>query len=208
MVKFIVLGDHQTGKTSIIRRFCYDTYTTHYKPTVGVDFHQKIVHVSGVDYRIELWDLTGRDKIGGLATSYYRKALGAVVVCDAEKPMYSNLIKWKEDLDEKTTLPNGNPIPAVLMVNKTDNAGPVDSTKLDAFCAKFGFAQWFETSAKEGSSKGITEGIYSLLNAVLSEDRVIVHERAREGEDDITFDVDQGSSGIVPNIVKNNCMVG
>ena len=208
MVKFIVLGDHQTGKSSIIRRFCYDTYTTHYRPTTGVDYHQKAVHVSGVDYRIELWDLTGRDKIGGLATSYYRKALGAVIVCDAEKPLYSNLMKWKEDLDEKTSLPNGNPTPTVLMVNKTDSAGSVDSTKLDAFCAKFGFIGWFATSAKQGST-GISDGVFALLNAVLSEDRVIVHERAREGEDDITFDVDDGMSGaIVPDVVKNNCTIG
>jgi Ras-related protein Rab-32 len=208
MVKFIVLGDHQTGKTSIIRRFCYDTYSTHYKPTTGVDFHQKTVLVSGVDYRIQLWDLSGRDKIGGLASSYYRKTLGAVIVCDAEKPLYSNLIKWKQHLDEKNSLPNGNPIPTVLMVNKSDSAGPIDSTKLDAFCVKFGFLGWFETSAKEGS-KGITDGVYSLLNAVLSEDRVIVHERAREDEDDITFDMDGGmAAGIVPDVVRNNCTIG
>ena len=28
---------------------------------------------------------------------------------------------------------------------------------------------------------GVADGVYSLLNAVLSEDQVIVHERAREG---------------------------
>jgi len=126
MVKFVVIGDHQAGKTSVIRRFCEDVYTTHYKPTIGVDFHRKTIHVSGVDYHIELWDMVGKDKIGGIAKVYYRKALGVLLVCDAERPMFSNLIKWKEDMDDQYLLPNGNPIPVVLLVNKIDNAPHYD----------------------------------------------------------------------------------
>ena len=154
MVKFLVLGDHQTGKTSVIRRFVEDRYTTHYLPTVGCDFSRKTVNVSGVDYHIELWDLIGRDRIGGVAKVYYRKALGVILVCDADKPMFSNLMKWKEDIDEKVKLGNGNPVPVLLMMNKCDSVSkPIDKTKMDKFCEKFGMIGWFEASAKEG--KGV-----------------------------------------------------
>lgn len=54
---------------------------------------------------------------------------------------------------------------------------------------------------------GIDQAVYALLNAVLSEDMVLVHENVHEGEDDITFDTDDGSSGLVAG-VPSACALG
>ena len=45
----------------------YDYYTAQYKPTVGVDFHSKLLNIDGVDFNISFWDIVGADKAGSVA---------------------------------------------------------------------------------------------------------------------------------------------
>lgn len=50
---------------------------------------------------------------------YYKEAVGAFVVFDVTRATtYEAVEKWKSDLDSKVFLPNGSPIPAVLLANK------------------------------------------------------------------------------------------
>ncbi len=50
---------------------------------------------------------------------YYREARGAFIVFDATKDKtFQSVIKWKQDIDSKVTLPNGKIIPVVLLANK------------------------------------------------------------------------------------------
>ncbi|KAF7278771.1 hypothetical protein GWI33_008003 [Rhynchophorus ferrugineus] len=37
-VKIVVLGDHNVGKTNLVKRYCYDDFSRLYVPTVGADF--------------------------------------------------------------------------------------------------------------------------------------------------------------------------
>ncbi len=47
--RFILIGDSTVGKSSLIRQFTEGNFvdTTPADPTVGVDFHVRIVEVSG-----------------------------------------------------------------------------------------------------------------------------------------------------------------
>ena len=50
---------------------------------------------------------------------YYKEAVGAFVVFDVTRAStFEAVEKWKTDLDSKVFLPNGSPIPAVLLANK------------------------------------------------------------------------------------------
>lgn len=46
-VKIIVLGCANVGKTSLMRRYCNDTFTPVRKPTVGSDFSSKKIELAG-----------------------------------------------------------------------------------------------------------------------------------------------------------------
>lgn len=50
---------------------------------------------------------------------YYKKAAGAFLVFDVTKvSTFEAVQKWKNDLDDTVLLPNGSPIPVVLLANK------------------------------------------------------------------------------------------
>ena len=94
---------------------------------------------------------------------YYKEAAGAVVVFDvARGATFDGALKWKADLDQKLSLLDGRPIPAVLVANKVwdetgkrylqcdidDSLSPTDA-ELEAACRQHGFLKYFRTSAKE-----------------------------------------------------------
>jgi len=149
-LKVLVLGDCNTGKTSIIKRCKYDTYSTKYNSTVGVDFTLKIMTHGGENVRLQLWDIAGQDRFGTIARVYYRDAQGALLVYDVtQKKTFENVIKWKREIDEKVELEDGRPIPVLLLGNKCDlEASEVSNSELTQFCNDHGFVGWLETSAK------------------------------------------------------------
>ena len=50
---------------------------------------------------------------------YYKNAVGAFIVFDVTNlSTFEKVQMWKSDLDYKVLLPNGKPIPAVLLANK------------------------------------------------------------------------------------------
>ena len=50
---------------------------------------------------------------------YYKEAVGAFIVFDVTRTStFESVAKWKQDLDAKVQLPDGSPIPCVLLANK------------------------------------------------------------------------------------------
>lgn len=50
---------------------------------------------------------------------YYKSAVAACIVFDVSNPKTMEAVtKWKDDLDQKVQLPNGEPVPAILLANK------------------------------------------------------------------------------------------
>jgi Ras-related protein Rab-32 len=84
---------------------------------------------------------------------YYKEAVGAFIVFDVTRAStFEAVQRWKNDLDTKVQLPNGKPVPCVLLANKCDQAkeGLVNNkNQMDEYCREKGFVEWFETSAKD-----------------------------------------------------------
>ncbi|KAG2237114.1 hypothetical protein INT48_004616 [Thamnidium elegans] len=174
-ISYVVVGDLGTGKTSIIRRYVHNIFSSNYKSTIGVDFALKVIQW-GPDLivRLQLWDIAGQERFGNMTRVYYKEALGAIVVYDITRPQtFEGVTKWKKDIDTKVALPDawgGGQIPVILLANKTDLIGEghgqhVNPTELDQFCNENGFLTWFETSAKDNSN--IEEATRHLISAIL-----------------------------------------
>lgn len=117
--KVLVIGDVATGKTSFIQRYVYKTFDEHHHATLGVDFALKRVRIDNTLVNVQLWDIAGQERFIGLAPTYYRHAVGAIVVFDiTQVGTLENSKKWKADVDDKVLLRNGDNIPVVLLANK------------------------------------------------------------------------------------------
>lgn len=152
--KILVIGDVAVGKTSLVNRVVYNSFSEKYKATIGCEFGIKLMNIDGEEVRIQLWDLAGQDRLGGISRLYCRDSHGALVVTDiTRKDTLDKAILWKSIVDEQTRTPDGQPIPMVLCVNKHDlDEGNSNFTaeELMKFAQEKQFLTAFFTSAKTG----------------------------------------------------------
>lgn len=191
LYKILVVGDIGTGKTSIIKRYIHQFFSEHYRATIGVDFALKIINWDAdTTVRLQLWDIAGQERFGNMTRIYYKEAVGAFIVFDmARATTYNAAAKWKADLDQKVQLPNGEPVPCVLLANKCDQPKEDlmnNTSQIDDFCKEQGFIGWFETSAKENIN--INEAARFLLTQIIQNDNAMKAAEESKDRDKITLD--------------------
>ncbi|XP_069401333.1 ras-related protein Rab-7L1 isoform X1 [Ovis canadensis] len=189
LFKVLVVGDAAVGKTSLVQRYSQDSFSKHYKSTVGVDFALKVLQWSDSEMvRLQLWDIAdeqsealkpwliqshidGQERFTSMTRLYYRDASACVIMFDVTNATtFSNSQKWKQDLDSKLTLPNGEPVPCLLLANKCDlSPWAVSRDQVDRFSKENGFTGWTETSVKE--NKNINEAMRVLIEKMMSNSR-------------------------------------
>jgi len=151
MFKVLVVGDVNTGKTSVIKRYIHNTFSTNYRATIGADFALKLLQWDPqTTIRIQFWDIAGQERFGFMTRVFYKEAVGAFVLFDASRPStFAASSKWKRDIESKVTIAD-DPIPAVLLANKIDlleDHSLKNDGEMETFCKKNGYCGWYETSA-------------------------------------------------------------
>lgn len=160
LFKFILIGDSTVGKTCILTRFVDGWFKAESDPTIGVEFGSKVIKCkSGVTVRLQVWDTAGQESFRSITRSYYRGAIGALLVYDITNAQsFESLPNWLKDSLEAT---NQN-IGLVLVGNKNDleNQRQVNSNNAKQF-AKDNNLLFLETSAKNGTN---VEKIFQILS--------------------------------------------
>ena len=82
IIKILVIGEAGTGKTSLVNRYVKDTFLEETRPTIACDLLSKPLKEKNELYHIQLWDIGGADRLGGISKIYCRGAHGAMVVAD------------------------------------------------------------------------------------------------------------------------------
>ncbi|XP_041859846.1 ras-related protein Rab-7L1-like [Melanotaenia boesemani] len=169
LLKILIVGDGNVGKSSFVLRYVSGQFNRSYKMTVGVDFSVKVLQWSDREkVRLHLWDIAGQEHFISMTRIYYKGALGCIVMFDVTNE--SSFLKcrhWKQDLDNKVMLPNGDSIPCILLANKCDLAQRVvSSDSIDKFSKANGFITWMETSVKD--NKNVGEAMTRLVQQILS----------------------------------------
>ncbi|KAF4528827.1 hypothetical protein B566_EDAN015027 [Ephemera danica] len=185
LYKILVIGELGTGKTSIIKRYVHQFFSQHYRATIGVDFALKVLNWDqNTVIRLQLWDIAGQERFGNMTRVYYKEALGAFIVFDVTRTAtFDAVLKWKSDLDSKVQLPDGSPIPCVLLANKCDQQkeGLVNTpARMDEYCKEHGFSGWYETSAKENIN--IDEAARFLVTKILQNDKLANHAVTKDND--------------------------
>lgn len=110
-----------------------------------MDFKTAVMNVDGIDYKVALWDTAGAERFRSLTPSFYRKALGAILVYDiTNRDTLVKLEAWLEELNSYSDNPN---IAIIVVGNKIDKDRVVDREEGRKFARKHR-ALFIETSAK------------------------------------------------------------
>jgi small GTP-binding protein len=119
--KIVLIGDSGVGKTNILRRFTRDRFNPDSKPTLGVDFGTKTLEIHGKSVKAQIWDTRGQERCRAVTSSYYRGAIGVLLIYDITAPLtFSSLPNWLDGVRENAD-PN---IPITLVGNKLELAQP------------------------------------------------------------------------------------
>lgn len=118
LVKLILIGDSDVGKTSLMMRFSEDRFTASHIATIGIDFQVKTIIMADQLIKLQIWDTAGQERFLAITTAYYRSIDGVVLVYDiTNEKSYNNIRNWIRRVRQNTDNSNVN---FILVGNKCD----------------------------------------------------------------------------------------
>lgn len=83
-LKIVLLGHESVGKTCIVRRYIYETFTdkVQCRGTIGAAFTSKKIDYNGNSVILGIWDTAGSERYEAMTRMYYREANAAIVCFD------------------------------------------------------------------------------------------------------------------------------
>ncbi|XP_050804910.1 ras-related protein Rab-10 isoform X1 [Gopherus flavomarginatus] len=170
LFKLLLIGDSGVGKTCVLFRFSDDAFNTTFISTIDgaapgwewllsvlepgrplvstrrIDFKIKTVELQGKKIKLQIWDTAGQERFHTITTSYYRGAMGIMLVYDITNgKSFENISKWLRNIDEHAN----EDVERMLLGNKCDmeDKRVVLKTKGEQIAREHGI-RFFETSAK------------------------------------------------------------
>ncbi|MBE7536697.1 MAG: GTP-binding protein [Anaerolineales bacterium] len=146
--KVCLLGSFAVGKTSLVRRFVYNSFEEKYLSTIGVAISRKQTRVNeGRIVSMIIWDLAGSDEFNGKHASYLQGAAGALLVCDLTRADTFTIIQ-----EYYAKLKSVSPEASIVLIgNKTDIVAVSEESEAQIGRLAMQFnAPYLFTSAKAG----------------------------------------------------------
>jgi len=154
LLKVLLIGPPNVGKTSIFHRFVKNEYSNTYKPTLGADFFSKQINIESTEVIMQIWDTAGQERYQSLGSGFYRGSDVCILVYDiTNKQSFDELDNYVEQFLQKVDSHSEKPENDFLFIvlgNKCDlDNREVDSEVAPKFCEERGF-NFFEVSALTG----------------------------------------------------------
>ncbi|KAH6822200.1 Rab GTPase-like A1I protein [Perilla frutescens var. hirtella] len=162
LFKAVLIGDSAVGKSNLLSRFARDEFCLESKPTIGVEFAYRNIRVGDKLIKAQIWDTAGQERFRAITSSYYRGALGALLVYDiTRRSTFESLRKWLKELREF-----GSPEMVVVLVgNKSDLSRSREVNLEDGqSLAQLEDLSFMETSAKENLN--VEDAFLQMINRI------------------------------------------
>ena len=150
ILKIIILGSTEVGKTSILNRYFNNEFTPNLLSTIGIDFKSKFFKFDEEKVKCNFIDTAGQEKFRAISVNYLKGTNGVILVYDITNKETFDLIRsWIKDINEN----NKSNVGKVLLGNKLDL-----EEKRDVFAeeaedlAKELKCKHFQVSAKTGEN--------------------------------------------------------
>ena len=115
--KYIIVGDSSVGKSCFMLRFTDNRFNSDHDITIGVEFGSKFIKIGKYVIKVQIWDTAGQESFRSIARSYYRGAIGVIIMYDiSNKDSFLNIYRWLCEIKEQTD----HEICILLVGNKID----------------------------------------------------------------------------------------
>ena len=145
LVKVAVLGQENSGKTSLIHRLSHDRFVQIHRPTIGIDMVLVLDQFKGNWLKFQVWDTAGQERFTSVIPVVLKNTRLILFVVDLTSVSSLDLdSQWKTITDQRHTFVDDCII--VLVGNKADI-----NTKGHALCTQFAKdkkIKYVEVSAK------------------------------------------------------------
>ncbi|MFX0144048.1 MAG: Rab family GTPase [Candidatus Hodarchaeota archaeon] len=164
--KIIICGPSAVGKSSLIRRFVDNAFSTDYQFTLGVDFMSKLVEYEKTKFaRLSIWDIGGQDRFQVMRRNFYKGTQGALLVFDLSREQtFYTMQDWLSDLHQTIK----KDVPIIIIGNKKDIISEIgyviDREMIRKFINNINI-NLIETSAKTGEN--VTKAFVQLTRLII-----------------------------------------
>jgi len=205
--KIVVVGDHNVGKTSMMRRYVENEYSDGYKATIGVDFMYQKFKILDVEFTLHIWDTAGQEQFKCVSRAYFRGASAVILSFDLGHPeTLDSAREWLEEVKRE----NSSNLMVFLVGTKSDMFHAVDNETGQRVAAQLN-AEYWECSSK--SSVNIKE-LYERVAVGLFEQSLLrrLEESGFSSESPpvttITLTQSSESTTGIAKSKKRNCCAG
>lgn len=181
-LRVILIGDSRVGKTSLINELQQEqTGGLEHSLTLGVDYYSKVFHWRDQVVKLQVWDTAGQDRFRSIVKTYYRNAIGGLIVFDVtSRDSFDNVEGW---LSEAREAHGDDQYVYILVGNKCDLTGDrvVRMEEARDYAAKNNM-RYVETSAITGANvKEVFNYLVGGIMTMIEEGRVRMNRGSWDG---------------------------
>ena len=188
-----IIGDSQTGKTSLINVYCGNSFEENIISTIGyVDHIKELTSPKNINYKLKIIDTAGQEKYDSLTLYTFKKCIGLILVYSIDNENSFNNIKnkWIDKIKEAFDI---SKLSIVLVGNKIDlkerNITEDEGKKL----AEDNNFKFFEASAKSGKNVNeIFQTIFEMIIKNIESDKEI-----KKNDSNIILELDNNGVKII-----------
>ena len=168
-VKIMFIGNSSVGKTSIIKRYSKNIFSTSYISTLGIDFESKNINIDNKTINLQIWDTAGQEKYKVLSKNYYNNSNAFIIVYDITNlESFESVMNWIDQIKENAP----ENVKSILLGNKSDlEEKRKISEEEGKNLAKKINSNFYETSAQNGAN--IEKAIDNLVKDVINDENFI-----------------------------------
>ena len=117
LFRYIIVGDMAVGKSCLLLQFSANEFKAVHEITIGVEFSVKTMDIDNHSVKVQIWDTAGEEAFQSITRSYYKGAIGALLVYDiTRKDTFNHCKKWLNEVKDNAR----KDICIILVGNKND----------------------------------------------------------------------------------------
>ncbi|XP_059302464.1 ras-related protein Rab-2-A-like [Lycium ferocissimum] len=122
LFKFIIVGETGVGKTCLLFQYTTARFNPVHEFTVGSGYGSRMIAIDDKPIKLQLWDTAGTEQFRAITRSYYRGAVGALLVYDVtQRDTFKKLSSWLDDIRKE----GGERLTVTVVANKCDVEGDI-----------------------------------------------------------------------------------